>query len=108
MQPNGLQVTVLNWSDFAARDEGAAAIEYALISALIAAVLVGSLTAVGGSLGKAYAEIEGAFPAAASPSGPGGNGKGNNGQGKGNGGPSGGTGSDGGGNGNGKGKGKGG
>ena len=33
VQLNGLQVAVLNWSDFAARDEGAAAIEYALLSA---------------------------------------------------------------------------
>jgi len=98
---------VLNWSDFAARDEGAAAIEYALLSALIAVAIVGSVTAIGGSLGKAYAEIDGALPGATSPSGPAGNGKGNNGQGKGNGGPNGGTGSDGSGNGNGNGKGKG-
>jgi Flp pilus assembly pilin Flp len=104
VQPNGLQVTVLSWSDFAARDEGAAAIEYALISALIAVVIVGSVTAIGGSLGRAFAGIDGALPAATSPSGPAGNGKGNSGQGKGNGG----AGSDAGGNGNGKGTGKGG
>ena len=85
---------MLNWSDFAARDEGAAAIEYALISALLAVAIVGSVALVGGSLGKAYAEIDGAFPADTSPSGPHGNGKGNSGQGEGNGGPSGGTGPD--------------
>lgn len=39
-------------------ESGATAIEYGLIAALIAVVLVGSLQAVGGALGGAFEKIE--------------------------------------------------
>lgn len=85
---------MLHWSEIAARNDGAAAIEYALICSLIAVALIGSFAATGTSLGDAYAEIGSAVATAGGSSGPGapGSGKGNNGQGKGNGGPNGGSG----------------
>jgi pilus assembly protein Flp/PilA len=42
---------------FAKDESGATAIEYGLIAALIAVVLVGALTAVGSSLGGAFSKI---------------------------------------------------
>jgi len=85
-------------------DDGATAIEYGLLSALIACVLVVSLSAVGSSLSQKLLQLESGMGASpASPggggsggnggnngNGKGGNGNGNNGNGNGNGGPSGG------------------
>jgi len=42
-------------------ESGATAIEYGLIAALIAVVLVGALTAVGGSLNSKFEEIKSAL-----------------------------------------------
>jgi pilus assembly protein Flp/PilA len=47
----------------AAKDQcGATAIEYGLIAALIAAVLVVSITAIGGTLNGALNMVAGSFP----------------------------------------------
>jgi pilus assembly protein Flp/PilA len=45
-------------------ESGATAIEYGLIAALIAVVLVGALTAVGGALDTKFNEIKDALTAA--------------------------------------------
>lgn len=42
---------------FAKDESGATAIEYGLIAALIAVVLIGALTAVGGSLNDKFTEV---------------------------------------------------
>jgi pilus assembly protein Flp/PilA len=81
-------------------DDGAAAIEYGLLAALIAGVLLIGLTAIGSSLGDRLSQLgagvgaagagtSGAGAPANNGNGKGGNGKGNNGNGKGNGGPAG-------------------
>ena len=53
-------------SKFASRfmkdESGATAIEYGLIAALIAVVLVGALTLLGGKLNGTFHTIEGALP----------------------------------------------
>jgi Flp pilus assembly pilin Flp len=79
-------VAVRMLSLFVARDDGAAAIEYALISALIAVALLVSVSATGQSLTVAYAAIHDALAGESSAPPNKGNGKGNNGLGKGNGG----------------------
>ena len=47
-------------------ESGATAIEYGLIAALIAVVLVGALTALGGQLNTTFKEIETALSGAGS------------------------------------------
>lgn len=83
------------WSDIAACESGAAAIEYALICCLIALAIVGSLGAAGGSLDQAYTKVGDTLSTTTGgegvPKGAKGNGKGNNGNGKGNGGANGGA-----------------
>lgn len=44
---------------FAKDESGATAIEYGLIAALIAVVLIGALTAVGGSLKQKFLDVSG-------------------------------------------------
>ena len=80
-------------------DDGAAAVEYALLSALIAGAIVMTLVAFGSSLSGTFSYVASAMDASQSGAsngggagvngngnGKGGNGKGNNGNGKGNGG----------------------
>jgi len=43
-------------------NEGVTAIEYAMIGALIAAIIVGAVTAVGTDAGNLYNTIQAAFP----------------------------------------------
>ncbi|MDB5424804.1 MAG: pilus subunit protein PilA [Phenylobacterium sp.] len=43
-------------------ESGATAIEYGLIAALIAVVLVTALTALGGKLGTTFGKVEAALP----------------------------------------------
>lgn len=81
--------------DLLRADDGGVAIEYALLSALIAGVIVFSVAAFGSSLTGTFSQIAAALdatqPGAGGPGGhgwgQGGNGNGNNGNGKGNGGP---------------------
>lgn len=47
---------------FAKDDSGATAIEYGLIAALIAVVLVTALTALGGKLTGTFGKVEAALP----------------------------------------------
>lgn len=80
-------------------DEGGAAIEYALLAALIAGVLLVGLSALGASLDQKFSQLGSAMDPSQSASsssggsggnngnGKGGNGNGNNGNGNGNGGP---------------------
>lgn len=84
-------------------DDGVAAIEYGLLAALIAGVLLIGLSALGSSLNEKFSQVASAAAASQSASssgggngnngnGKGGNGNGNNGNGNGNGGPNGGSG----------------
>jgi pilus assembly protein Flp/PilA len=79
------------WSRLRRSDDGVTAIEYGLICALIAGVLLIGVTAVGTSLDLKFSniaeQIADAVPAAGGGSSGKGNGKGNQGQGLGNGGP---------------------
>lgn len=43
-------------------DDGASAIEYGLIAGLVAVVLIGALTAMGGSLSSLFDTIAGSLP----------------------------------------------
>ncbi|WP_374469111.1 Flp family type IVb pilin [Phenylobacterium sp.] len=52
---------------FAKNESGATAIEYGLIAALIAVVIVTTLTAIGPKLNKAFTDVSNALPAAAAP-----------------------------------------
>lgn len=79
-------------------ERGVTAIEYAMIAALIAVVLVAAVRALGGTLKTTFNHIEAALPQFSGSSGHG-NGNGNNGNGNGNGGANGNG--NGGGNGNG-------
>ena len=46
---------------FAKDESGATAIEYGLIAALLSVAIIGTLTAVGGSLDATYQQIQGAI-----------------------------------------------
>lgn len=48
-------------------EKGATAIEYGLIAALIAVVLVGTLTSVGGTLNQTFTDVDTALKSAPSP-----------------------------------------
>ncbi|WP_219219818.1 Flp family type IVb pilin [Variovorax boronicumulans] len=48
-------------------EEGATAIEYGLIAGLVAVALVGTLTALGGDLGKLFAKVSGTITTAITP-----------------------------------------
>lgn len=49
---------------FFADESGATAIEYGMIAALIAAVIIGTISTIGGKLGAAFTKIDTALPAA--------------------------------------------
>jgi len=48
-------------SKFINNEDGATAIEYALIASLIAVALIGILTALGGALSSEFSEVSGAL-----------------------------------------------
>ncbi|WP_084448779.1 Flp family type IVb pilin [Desulfovibrio inopinatus] len=48
--------------NFIRDDEGASAVEYGLLAALIAAVIVGSVAALGPKLKKAFDDVTAALP----------------------------------------------
>lgn len=52
-------------SNFAKREDGATAIEYALIAGLIAVVIIGATTALGGSIKTTFESITTAITTAA-------------------------------------------
>jgi pilus assembly protein Flp/PilA len=57
-----MYVNALNWlKSFTEKDEGVTAIEYGLIAALIAVVIIGALTIVGSELNLTFTAIQGAL-----------------------------------------------
>ncbi len=48
--------------NFVRDEEGASAVEYGLLAALIAAVIVGTVTALGGKINTAFETVSNALP----------------------------------------------